>query len=108
MEILGSCTIASAKRLVIVALAAGSFAVSLAKAQTPNVDRVLNAASYTTPVAPGSLVAIFGGGLATASASAPGVPLPTSINGTQVLMNGTPAPLIFVSAKQINAQVPWG
>jgi len=73
----------------------------------PKLSSVVNAASYTAPVAPGALVAIFGSGLATATASAAGLPLPTSLNGTQVLMNGIPMPLFFVSAGQINAQVPW-
>jgi uncharacterized protein (TIGR03437 family) len=33
--------------------------------------------------------------------------LPTLLGGTQVLLNGTPAPLFYVQSQQINAQVPY-
>ncbi len=35
------------------------------------------------------------------------MPLPASLNGTSVTIGGRPAALYFVSAAQINAQVPW-
>ena len=89
-----------------------SFTVNQAVASGPILfsGGVVNAASFApapAPVAPGSLVSIFGIGLAAATTSAAAVPLPTSLSGTQVLMNGIAAPLIFVSPGQINAQVPW-
>jgi uncharacterized protein (TIGR03437 family) len=59
------------------------------------------------PVAPGSLVSIYGSALAAGLALASSVPLSTSLNGTTVTINGIPAPLDFVSANQINAQVPY-
>ncbi len=71
---------------------------------------VVNGASFAafpTPVTAGAIVAIFGVGLAPSTANATAVPLPTDLAGTQVLMNGLPAPLFFVSSAQINAQVPW-
>ncbi len=59
----------------------------------PSVDAVLNAASLQPgPVAPGSLIAIFGSNLAAATA---------------LSINGIAAPIQFVSAGQINAQVPF-
>ncbi len=67
---------------------------------------IVNAASYG-PIAAGGLVAIFGSGLASATGTAPGSPWPNTINNVSVTMNGTAAPLVFVSASQINAQVPW-
>ena len=39
--------------------------------------------------------------------NAASAPLPTSLAGTSVTIGGKPAPLVFVSAGQINAQVPY-
>jgi len=74
------------------------------------VDSVLNAASLAAnqPVAPGSLVTIFGAGIGPATGIArSGESLPDSAAGVSVTFNGIPAPLSFVSSRQINAQVPW-
>ena len=70
---------------------------------------VLDGAGFVVgqAVAPGSLVSIFGTGLATSLLQGDTVPLSTNIGGTSVTMNGIPAPLYFVSAGQVNAQVPW-
>jgi len=67
----------------------------------------VNAASFTPKVAPGSLFSIFGSDLALSMGSAKSLPLNTSLNGTSVTVGGKPAPLVFVSAGQINAQVPY-
>jgi uncharacterized protein (TIGR03437 family) len=70
---------------------------------------VVNGASFAQgqAVAPGSLVSIFGTGLASGLAVADSVPLSTSMNGVSVTFNNIPAPLLFVSTGQINAQLPW-
>src|ERR1035441_3920857 len=68
---------------------------------------VTNAASYSTVLAPGELFSIFGTNLASATASAASVPLPMILAGTSVTVNGKPAPLVFVSPTQINAQIPY-
>jgi len=70
---------------------------------------VVNGASFAQgqAVAPGSLVSIFGSGLASGLAVADSIPLSTSINGVTVTFNNIPAPLLFVSGGQINAQLPW-
>ena len=39
--------------------------------------------------------------------SAANLPLPTTLNGVSVQINGTSVPLIFVSPNQINFQFPW-
>jgi uncharacterized protein (TIGR03437 family) len=67
---------------------------------------VVSAASYTQPVAPGSIVSIFGTNLATAVYTAAGTPLPMTLGGTSVSMNGVPAPLFYVSPTLIQAQAP--
>jgi uncharacterized protein (TIGR03437 family) len=68
---------------------------------------VVNGASSTPPVSPGSLISIYGSDLATGTATAAGTPLPPSLGGTSVTINGLAAPLLFVSPSQINAQVPY-
>jgi uncharacterized protein (TIGR03437 family) len=57
------------------------------------------------PLAPGTIVQIFGSGLA-ATTGGTNIPLPTALNGTSVLIGGELAPLYFVSSGQINAQIP--
>ncbi|HZL57146.1 MAG TPA: IPT/TIG domain-containing protein [Bryobacteraceae bacterium] len=79
--------------------------------QTPVVSAggIVNAASFVNgqPVAAGSIVAIFGQQLAANLAQADTVPWSNSLGNVTVSFNGTLAPLQFVSAGQINAQVPW-
>ena len=70
---------------------------------------VVNAASFapiTNPIAPGELIALFGTGLSTGNASASALPLPTTLGGVQVTINGRAAPLVYVTPGQIVAQVP--
>ncbi len=73
-----------------------------------NAGGVINIGDYQNDgVAPGDIVAIFGSQLAPATVSAPSLPLATSLSSVQVLVNGVPAPLYFVSAGQINFQAPY-
>jgi uncharacterized protein (TIGR03437 family) len=69
---------------------------------------LVNAASYDTTVAPGSIAALFGTGMSTQTAIASTLPLPTTLGGVTVKINGINAPLFFVSPNQINLQVPGG
>jgi uncharacterized protein (TIGR03437 family) len=84
---------------------------TLVEAQAPAVNPggVTNAGSYSSGgVAPGSIISIFGTNLASGVAAAKAIPLPTSLGDvTSVTFNNIPAPLFFVSATQINAQLPW-
>ncbi len=57
-------------------------------------------------LAPGSIVSLFGENFSVESDSADGFPLPTTLAGVRVIINGAPAPLLFVSPTQINAIVP--
>lgn len=66
-----------------------------------NLNPVLGA-----PLAPGTVASIYGSNLATSTAQATTVPLPTTLGNTQVLIGGIPAPLFFVSPGQINVQIP--
>jgi len=68
---------------------------------------VVNAASYSTNVAPGTYVAIFGTQLAPGPMGAPSVPLPLQLNNVSVTIAGKAAPLNYVSPYQVNALVPF-
>ncbi len=71
--------------------------------------RVTNAATFIpTELAPGSLITVFGEGLAGTTAQATAIPLPTNLGGVSVTIGGVEAPLLFVSPGQLNLQVPWG
>lgn len=95
-------------RVRITRLSLAVILVQTALAQAPQITSagVVNAASYAQPIAPGSLVSIFGMNLATASTSAVGQPLPIQLSGTSVAVNGVQAPLLFVSPTQINLEIP--
>jgi uncharacterized protein (TIGR03437 family) len=74
----------------------------------------LNAANYLNQnvLAPGLITAVFSQGntgqFGAASAQAGSLPLPTTLNGVQVLFNGAPAPLFYAGPNQINFMVPIG
>jgi len=71
-----------------------------------------NAASFTAgPLAKGSIVTAFGSNLASSTASATTVPLPTSLASTTVTVKDASgatlaAPLFYVSPSQINYEIP--
>lgn len=74
---------------------------------------VQSAAAVSSAVAPGSLASIYGNGLATTTAQASSLPLPTSLGGASVTVTdsaGTarPAALVYTSPTQFNFVVPGG
>jgi uncharacterized protein (TIGR03437 family) len=80
----------------------------------PQVSDITNSASFVQGLAPGAILSIFGTGLTTnvsGVVSAGSLPLPTSLMGTSVLIDGTQyAPLFAVASinglDQINFQMP--
>ena len=73
-----------------------------------NASGAVNGASFKGDALAGaSIGSLFGSDLALTTAAADTTPLPTSLAGVTVEMNGTKAPLFFVSPSQINFQVPW-
>jgi uncharacterized protein (TIGR03437 family) len=82
------------------------FSCLAAQAAVPVINSVTDSAGFGPRVAPGSLASIFGTGLASATTSANGFPLTTTLGGTSVSIAGTLAPLLYVSDGQINFQVP--
>jgi uncharacterized protein (TIGR03437 family) len=58
-------------------------------------------------LAPGTVSSVYGQNLAPAPPVNPNfLPLPTSFNGTQVLVGGIPAPMFYLGPNQINIQLP--
>jgi uncharacterized protein (TIGR03437 family) len=78
----------------------------------PTIAAVANGASNQTgAVAGGEIVVIYGSGLGPAQlVAAPGNASgpPQQLNGVTVLVNGTPASLLYVSAGQLSAILPNG
>ncbi len=84
---------------------------------TPNAAPLLNengtldafaiAPEVGAPLAPGTIVQIYGSNLAAKVTPNSIVPLPTNLGETSVYIGGMPAPLYYVSPGQINAQVPF-
>ncbi|MBI3696509.1 MAG: hypothetical protein HY238_16920 [Acidobacteria bacterium] len=70
---------------------------------------VVSAASFERqgPVAPGSIVAIFGTHLSDGVSLADRLPLDSQRMGTQVILAGRPLPLYYTSDGQLNAMVPY-
>src|SRR5271157_35052 len=94
---------------VVVLCGGGLFAqLALAAAGPPQISAggIVNAASFKAPLARCGLASLFGTNLADTPASATLLPLPTTLGGAQVVVNGVAAPLIYVSPSQINFQAP--
>ena len=91
---------------VVVVTSAGVPTLPLSNLNSANL-------SASVPIAANSIVAAFGAGLSTVTASATSLPLPTSIGGVRVNVQDAArvvrqAPLFYVSPTQINYAVPDG
>jgi uncharacterized protein (TIGR03437 family) len=96
---------------------AHSVAVRIAVGTPPVVPSgsVTNGASFTPGATPGSIVSIFGTHLTSLAAGivigADKLPLPTTLNGVSVTVNGMPAPLFAIANTgdydQVNLQIPY-
>jgi len=116
----GSITVAGTSPATGSTIINVTFAVS---APLPTIAKVTNAASGATgPVSPGELISIFANPnganpigptpavqLSGANCPSPCTLIPTIMGGVQVIFlpQGIPAPLLYVSALQINAVVPY-
>ena len=80
----------------------------------PYISAVTNAAGYDLSgllISPGEIVVLFGSGLgppqlALATVGSDGL-FDAQLAGTSVFFNGTPAPMIYTSARQVAAIVPY-
>jgi trimeric autotransporter adhesin len=76
------------------------------KTAPPVINTIVGSGSATPgSIAPGELITIYGQGLGAAPTGFGKIG--TDINGTQVSINGTAAPLIYASTGQVNAIVPY-
>ncbi len=81
----------------------------LSEMQTPRAIATVAASNYSAAVAPNGIATIFGRGLtAGATEQTPSANLPTTLAGTQVLVDGLPAGLLLASPDQINFVMPRG
>ena len=81
----------------------------------PVIAGIVNGASFaaSVPVAPGSIVSIFGDALAEFLGGASSAPLPIALKHVSVSFDfpetglSVAAPLFYASPQQLNIQVPW-
>ena len=93
----------------------GGNAISLATSTSTNAQITATASGTTlsggenaSTIAPGTVVSIFGSGLADAPAFADtSQQLPIDLGGVEVYFDGIRSPLFYVSPNQINAQMPF-
>ncbi len=90
-------------------IAAGGARAAIVKPQ-PLIARIQPAAAAvpTLDLAAGSLISIYGAGLASSTASSSSATLPLQLAGATVLAGATQIPLLYASPTQINAYLPAG
>ena len=87
-----------------------AFTIAVGGANSPvSVSNLVNSASLSGgAVAPGEVVTILGAMLGPPSGQSFSTdPIATSLAGTTVSFGSTQAPILYTSANQINAVVPW-
>ena len=97
-------------------VAGRAIAVRQAAGQAPRLTAagIVNAASFVGgPVAPGEIVTLFGSGLGpadlrTLELTGDGLGITSTLGGVRILFDNVAAPLIYVSAAQVAAIVPYG
>jgi uncharacterized protein (TIGR03437 family) len=73
----------------------------------PRITSVVNLADGTQPVAPGGLISVLGDQMSPVNMATREVPLPTALGESCLTVNGVAVPVIFVSSRQINGQLPF-
>lgn len=101
------------ERTVLISIAGVSIQVTQQGWLSVNTGGVVNAASYTGPVAPGSIAAVFGDFPLTSPVMATSLPLPSELplpggnSWFEMFYPGGSVPLFYASAGQANIQIPW-
>jgi uncharacterized protein (TIGR03437 family) len=72
-----------------------------------SIGGVANGFSFQQGFAPGMILSVFGTNLANFTETESTAPLPVSVAGVAVTINGVPAPLYYVSPGQLNVQIPY-
>jgi len=76
-----------------------------------NPNGIVNAADFapfTEGISGGEAIVLYGTGLSSGNAAASSLPLPTTLGNVQVMINGIPAPLFYVTPTQLSVVVPFG
>ncbi len=86
--------------------------VTISDVPVVSTNGIVNAAGYSAgPVAPGEIITMYGTGLAPAGLTTLALDnsgkVATLLAGTTVTFDGIPAPLVYVSATQLSAIVPY-
>ena len=85
--------------------------VTITAAAGPGITAIVDAASFLPgPISPGELISIFGANLGPTTGllfTPDNGHVDTTLDDTMVMINGIAAPLIYTSAGQINAIVPY-
>ncbi len=84
-----------------------AFLITSAAPAGIGANGVVDGADYKIHLAGGGLASLFGTNLTASTVFASSLPLPFTLGGTQVLVDGIPAALLYVSPGQINFQMPW-
>src|SRR5271157_929993 len=107
------CHFGSAAELLVLTFFALSPNAAWGQSAKPKVNAVENVASYANgPISPGEMVVIFGTGMGPSNLV--GLQLDQQgrvasvLSQVQVLFDGNPVPLIYVSAQQVSAMAPYG
>lgn len=111
---LGSAAGAASVNIVVGSLApvTANFTATSSAASGPAITQIVNGATFLAgPVSPGVFVTLKGTDLGPTTGIVGGTgsnnTFPTSLGGVQVFFNNVAAPLVYVSAAQINAIVPY-
>ena len=85
----------------------GAVLPNSAPALAPNSVLHVFSPQIGAPLAPGTIVQIYGSNLASQAGQPTAIPLPVSMNNTSVVIGGIAAPLYYVGPGQINSQIPF-
>jgi uncharacterized protein (TIGR03437 family) len=72
------------------------------------ITNAASSSSFVGGISNGEMLTLYGSNMANTTTVATSLPLPGTLSGTQVLINGSPAPLVFVSPNQVSVLVPYG
>jgi uncharacterized protein (TIGR03437 family) len=91
---------------------AANLTVAWQAANQPTLTQIFNGASFAdSGLSPGLIFSVKGSGLGPAIGQSLALDangnIATTLAGVKLLVNGTPAPLLYVSANQINAVAPY-
>ncbi len=94
---------------ITVAVPAPSFSGSGVYLSPTGIVNVASYAPFTAGLSPGDFIILYGSNLGPSTLQgASSLPLPTTLADVQVLINNVPAPISYVSSKQIAVIVPYG